>query len=64
MTLPAQEESLARHDPRGPGGGLRGRESARCPELLAPISVDTLSYVGMTVLPTFIVYGGDAREGT
>ena len=32
-------------------------------ELLAPISVDTLSNVGMTVLPTFIVYGVTPEKG-
>ncbi len=31
-------------------------------ELLAPVSVHTLSYVGMTVLPTFIVYGATPEK--
>jgi NAD(P)H dehydrogenase (quinone) len=31
-------------------------------ELLAPISINTLSYVGMTMLPTFIAYGSTPEK--
>jgi NAD(P)H dehydrogenase (quinone) len=44
-TLEAPEEVYA----AGSQAGIR--------ELLAPVSVNTLAYVGMTVLPLFVVYG-------
>jgi NAD(P)H dehydrogenase (quinone) len=44
-TLEAPEEVYA----SGSQAGVR--------ELLAPVSVNTLEYVGMTVLPLFVVYG-------
>ena len=49
-TLEAPEEA----NPAGAQGGVR--------ELLAPISLNTLSYTGMTMLPTFIVYGATPEK--
>ena len=49
-TLEAAEEALD----TGSQGGVR--------ELLAPISVNTLSFVGMDMLPTFIVYGATPEK--
>ena len=49
-TLEAPEEVYA----AGSQSGLR--------DLLAPISVNTIAYVGMTVLPMFIVYGATPEK--
>ena len=49
-TLEAPEEVAA----PGSQSGVR--------ELLAPISINTLSYAGMTVHPTFIVYGATPEK--
>ncbi len=49
-TLEAAEEALD----TGSQGGVR--------ELLAPISINTLSFVGMDMLPTFIVYGATPEK--
>ena len=49
-TLEAPEEAFD----TGDQGGVR--------DLLAPISVNTLSFVGMNVLPTFIVYGATPEK--
>jgi len=49
-TLEAPEEVYA----AGSQSGVR--------ELLAPISVNTLSYVGMTMIPTFVVYGATPEK--
>ena len=49
-TLEAVEEAFG----TGSQGGVR--------ELLAPISVNTLSFAGMDMLPTFIVYGATPEK--